>query len=99
MIVIAAFFFRSKDIFYPYRISYVWYSMIACMLVVFVGIAVSLITGELSQTGSFSVITRGDTLCMFYMKVNSGTAGDKCNRRNNKQPLVTKFVLLLHIIN
>ncbi|XP_049269824.1 sodium-coupled monocarboxylate transporter 2-like [Rhipicephalus sanguineus] len=38
----------NKDIFYAYRISYVWYSMIACMLVVFVGIAVSFITGELS---------------------------------------------------
>ncbi|XP_075748613.1 sodium-coupled monocarboxylate transporter 1-like [Rhipicephalus microplus] len=82
----------NKDIFYPYRISYVWYSMIACMLVVFVGIAVSLITGKLSQTGSSSVITRGDTLCMFYMKVNSGTAGDKCNRRDNQRPLVTTLL-------
>ncbi|KAL3207635.1 hypothetical protein MRX96_010108 [Rhipicephalus microplus] len=43
-------FANSIDIFYPYRISYVWYSMIACMLVVFVGIAVSLITGPYDPT-------------------------------------------------
>ncbi|XP_065294724.1 sodium-coupled monocarboxylate transporter 1-like [Dermacentor albipictus] len=35
----------NKEILYVYRISYVWYSMIASMLVVFVGIIVSLITG------------------------------------------------------
>lgn len=40
--------FLSKEILYVYRISYVWYSMIACVLVVLVGIIVSLITGELS---------------------------------------------------
>lgn len=36
----------SKGIPFFYRISYVWYSMIACSLVVIVGIIVSLLTGE-----------------------------------------------------
>lgn len=44
--------FFSKDILYVYRISYVWYSMIASMLVIFVGIIVSLITGEWHRRGA-----------------------------------------------
>lgn len=35
----------NKDILFVYRISYVWYSMIGCFVVVIVGLIVSLITG------------------------------------------------------
>lgn len=35
----------NKDILFVYRISYVWYSMIGCLVVVIVGLIVSLITG------------------------------------------------------
>nr|XP_037272303.1 sodium-coupled monocarboxylate transporter 1-like [Rhipicephalus microplus] len=35
----------NKDILVIYRISYVWYSMIGCVLVVVVGLIVSLLTG------------------------------------------------------
>uniref|UniRef100_A0A224Z1J3 Sodium-coupled monocarboxylate transporter 1-like n=1 Tax=Rhipicephalus zambeziensis TaxID=60191 RepID=A0A224Z1J3_9ACAR len=35
----------NKDILVVYRISYVWYSMIGCVLVVIVGLIVSLLTG------------------------------------------------------
>lgn len=35
----------NQDIMWIYKISYVWYSMIGCMLVVFIGIIVSFITG------------------------------------------------------
>lgn len=35
----------NKDILFLYRISYVWYSMIGCVLVVVIGLIVSLLTG------------------------------------------------------
>lgn len=35
----------NKDILFVYRISYVWYSMIGCLVVVIVGLIVSFITG------------------------------------------------------
>ncbi|XP_077515823.1 sodium-coupled monocarboxylate transporter 1-like [Amblyomma americanum] len=35
----------NKDILFVYQISYVWYSMIGCVLVVVIGLIVSLLTG------------------------------------------------------
>lgn len=46
----------SKGIMWIYKISYVWYSMIGCFLVVIIGLVVSVLTGESEH---FVQVTRG----------------------------------------
>lgn len=41
------FFFCSEDVVSPYHISYLYYSAIAVIIVIVVGLLVSLITGKI----------------------------------------------------